>query len=356
MVFVAGVFGKPDCTALLDNGIRVTVQFPSTLPTGRQPGTKRESHMRRRVLALVVPAIWFVGCAAQGALQPKATPVVSSEIQNGVPRSECFPVSQLSPEDRSASEELLLKALDNEALYTFVGNLKPVSDLFEGSELTIETARPDLGRISQARKWLSAWRCGTDLYGDVQIFGFEREGRRSADLFVANVPALARLMTRHADFFGRYALTPNAHPLAIMMAVEYADTSARWRGYGYVFGYPDYAVDFFVSLNEENDRKRAAGLPVGTPDEHRDFVRVPTYAVIQLPGGRTGGFRWSVAKGHQENDEDKAIKASAAAILDAYKTRRARYIGPGKPGAFSLLRDWYCSSGPRCSPSNAKPN
>ena len=72
----------------------------------------------------------------------------------------------------------------------------------------------------------------------------------------------------------------------------------------------------------------------------RDFMNVPSFADAE------GTFSWAGPKGHVETDEDRAIKTRAAAILDAHKARRSRYIGPGKPGAFSLLRDWYCGSGP----------
>jgi hypothetical protein len=36
-------------------------------------------------------------------------------------------------------------------------------------------------------------------------------------------------------------------------------------------------------------------------------------------------------KGHQEREEDRAIKSRAAMILDEYRRRRARYIGVSFP-------------------------
>ena len=80
----------------------------------------------------------------------------------------------------------------------------------------------------------------------------------------------------------------------------------------------------------------------------RDPVRVPTF------GGTPdrSNFVWTVPKGHQENDQDRAITSRAARILAAYAERRPRYIGPGKPGAFALLRDWYCGGTAWCTPEN----
>jgi hypothetical protein len=42
-------------------------------------------------------------------------------LADGVPRAQCFPVEKLPPALRAKSEEMLLKALDTEALYTLVG-------------------------------------------------------------------------------------------------------------------------------------------------------------------------------------------------------------------------------------------
>ena len=63
---------------------------------------------------------------------------------------------------------------------------------------------------------------------------------------------------------------------------------------------------------------------------------------------------WTVPKGHQENDQDRAVTSRAACILAAYAERRPRYIGPGKPGAFALLTDWYCGGGGPGSPENVR--
>ena len=63
------------------------------------------------------------------------------------------------------------------------------------------------------------------------------------------------------------------------------------------------------------------------------------------PTPERSNFVWTVAKGHETNDADRALFARAAQILAAYTERRVRYIGAGKPGAFALLRDWYCGDG-----------
>ncbi|NJM52355.1 MAG: hypothetical protein HC846_02550 [Blastocatellia bacterium] len=56
-------------------------------------------------------------------------------------RTECFPFERLPPEKRKKAEDLLLKALDSEALYTIVGGLKPMSSGFASFQFTIREPR-----------------------------------------------------------------------------------------------------------------------------------------------------------------------------------------------------------------------
>jgi hypothetical protein len=51
------------------------------------------------------------------------------------------------------------------------------------------------------------------------------------------------------------------------MAIEYSQSGPRWRGYGYLFGFPLYAVDFFVNAGES---EKQTGKFV-----ERDFLSIP---------------------------------------------------------------------------------
>ncbi len=155
--------------------------------------------------------------------------------------------------------------------------------------------------------------------------------------------ALDAVLARHAEFFAPLGFTRGSHPMEVLTAIEWSDRAPRWRGQGYLYGYPDYAVDFFVQAGEAEART-GQFVP-------RDPVRVPTFGTTL----ERSNFVWTAAKGHTENEQDRALTTRAARILAAYTERRARYIGPGKPGAFALLRDWYCGDGNGpCSPQNAR--
>jgi hypothetical protein len=259
----------------------------------------------------------------------------------GASRCECFPTERLPADLRAKSEALLLKALDSEALYTIIGGLKPMSSGFASFKFSVE--KPDLAQIEETRRLLSVWRCGEELYADVQHFAAiyddekTKEKIRFAEAVVFNRPALAGKIGQYPDFFAPYGITLNAHPMEVLMTIEHNQPGPRWRGLGYLFGFPLYAVDFFVAAGEGEQR---TGKFV-----ERDFYSIPTFVAEERH------FVWAVPKGHVEREEDRAIKSRAALILAEYQKRRARYVGPGKRGVVKMLRDWLNDGRDRCSPA-----
>jgi len=285
-----------------------------------------------RLLIALLLTIWAAPLAAQ------------PQTAAGVPRQDCFPLESLPAPLRSKAEELLLKALDSETLYTIVGGLKPMSSGFATYHFSV--ANPDLREIEEARQILATWRCGETLFADVHHFAKTaidsktKLEMRFAEAMVYHRWSAAAALKKHAAFFAPYGLSANAHPVEVALAVEYSAPGPRWRGYGYLFGYPDYAVDFFVRAGEEQEK---TGQFV-----KREFYSVPTYVADQRR------FVWAVPVGHQERDEDRAIKQQAEKILAAYRERRGRYIGEGKKGVSELLRDWFDDGKGVCQVSNAR--
>ncbi|MGQ9896474.1 MAG: hypothetical protein ACUVR8_02790 [Acidobacteriota bacterium] len=243
--------------------------------------------------------------------------------QEGTGPSDCFSLDGLPPEQRRRAEALFLAMLDSEALYTIAADLKPMSSGYAHFQFEVHT--PDLTDIETTRTLLAHFRCGERFYADVLTFTAVYDGKRHAEGVVFNRAALERALRAHPSYFAPFGLTPNAHPMTVLQIVEQAEQAARWRGYGYLFGYPDAAVDFFVAAGTS---QAATGKFV-----ERDFRHIPTYARA------TGGFTWAVSKGSMETDEEKRLRARALAVLDDYRARRARLIGEGKPGVVALLRE-----------------
>jgi len=227
----------------------------------------------------------------------------------------------------------LLSALDNEALYTIASDLKPMSGFIE---FRVPIENLELSEIERTRRALRAWTCGDHFYADVRHFREPHGDRLYAEGAIWNRPALERLLADRAAFFGPFALTPSAHPLEVVLAVEYDETVARYQGYGYLYGYPDYAVEYFAGAETTRERTEER--------VERDFFSVPTYARPE------GAYAWAVPKGHAANEADRKILEKASAVLDEYRRRRERYIGDGKPGVVELLRDWFDDGSGRCDP------
>ncbi|OYT72652.1 MAG: hypothetical protein CFK52_04340 [Chloracidobacterium sp. CP2_5A] len=237
--------------------------------------------------------------------------------------ADCFSLDDLAPDERARAETLFLALLDSEALYTVACDLKPMSGGYV--RFQFDAAQPDLTDIEATRRRLMRFRCGDLFYADVLVFAAAYDGKRQAEGVVFNRRALERAIRAHAGYFAPFGVTPNAHPMDALKTVEHAERALRWRGYGYLFGYPDAAVDFFVAAGESQD---ATGKFV-----ERDFLHIPSYARA------TGAFTWAVPKGHRETDAEKRLRAEAMAVLENYRARRAQLIGDGKPGVVALLRE-----------------
>lgn len=274
----------------------------------------------------------MVVCAVM-SLIPAVRPVLAA----GVPRDQCFPLEQLAQPLRGRSEALLLHALDTEALYSLIGDLKPLSSF---AEITVPMDRRETLDLDELRRAIAAWHCGDDYSALVHHFVESRDGRVAYEAQIWNRPALAALLARYGTFFARFGITGSLHPDALMRSVDRIPMPERARAYGFLYGYPDHAIDFFLAAGQQ---EHDTGQP--TPS---DTVSVPTYA------RSTGLYVWSVARGHVENAADRQIRKEAVAILQDYLSRRPRYIGPGKPGVVALLRDWLDDGTGRCSVKNVK--
>lgn len=252
----------------------------------------------------------------------------------GVPREQAFPLHILPPHLQGQAEAILLRLLDREGLYTVIGGLKPMSSAFV--TYSFDPSNPEeVAQLDTLRQILATFRCGDELYADMMVFQRAQNGRRVAHAIVIHRESLRATIRRYADFFASLGVTEHSHPMEVVMAVEYAPRAQRHRGYGYLFGYPKYAVDFFVQAGDEQE---AAGQFV-----ERDFMHIPTFE------RETNLFVWAVPKGHQPNEEDLRIRRIALRILASYRARRARYIGKDKPGVVELLRDWLDDGSGRCS-------
>lgn len=294
-----------------------------------------------------------VACLAAGCARNSPQSISTGQPTAGH-ADQCFNINGLTNAQQHLARTLLLRAMDSEALYTIAGPIKSTSSGFADLRLrvrpTVDTRVVDsLAAYTTVLPALSCGNIGAELsvYGAALPEGPDTSVRvRYVSLTMVNRDALRRTIQQHAAFFSTLAIVPVSHPLSVLGAVEHAERSARWRGYGYLFGYPDVAVDFFVRSGEKGDSidalARAAGR-TGTYIEPRDFRFIETFhktAECQTCAPTRPTFIYAVAKGAALSAGDKALRASTAPIYAAYAKRRARFVTAERNGIVELLREW----------------
>ncbi|HYZ86368.1 MAG TPA: hypothetical protein VE621_18285 [Bryobacteraceae bacterium] len=247
--------------------------------------------------------------------------------------THCFDDSMLSAADREYARELLLKALDREALYTFAGGLKPLSIGFASLHVSTEGGA-DLAPATRLRRIMPAFACDGIWEAQLLHSGFVIDGERYINAVVYHRGHFAEVLRRRPELFESYGLTPEAHPVEVLMAVESARESQASLMLGHLLGYPPAAIDFFYAASREQAR---TGLFV------RRTFRAPESFQKQ------NYFVWAVPLGSTDDSDTQAIMSCAADILREYKKRRDRFVGEGKPGPFALLRDWKKDGFPTCA-------
>jgi hypothetical protein len=288
-----------------------------------------------RVLILVVSSLSLSNFASAPPAQTR--PAAPQATQTGAAAGDCFPFERLPEGLRKKARDLLLNALDGEALYTIASDIKPMSSGFYSTNVVI--ASPNLEEAEDVRQVLQTWTCGGELAASLHHFAAVYEGRRPLEGVVFNLPAVRGMLDAHRDFFAGYGISRSADPLEALMAVEYDPSSARLRGYGYFFGYPDYAVDFFATAADEQ-KKTGTLVP-------RDFLSLPT-----ARGERR--FVYATPKGHQQNAADGALKARVDAVFADYMARRARHVTDNdSSNVLALVREWFDDGRGVVRPSNA---
>lgn len=273
-----------------------------------------------RALVAALALLWAgfsgLGCAATQA------PAAPARAEAGSAES-----------DEQLLERVLLALLDGEALYTVAGGLKPVSSGYWTTSYSLEA--PDLREIARVQRLLREIDGVDELEFGVMSFATPHEGKRSAHAWVAHRAQLRRVLTERAEFFAPLGIGAHQDADEVLAIVERLPRLERFRAYGLLFGYPDYAVEFFVDAAAEEERSGA--LPA------REFAHVATF------GAASHRFVWAVPAGHVENDADRALRTRAERVLERYRVLRERFIGPSRPGAPALLR--ATSDGARLTPT-----
>lgn len=236
---------------------------------------------------------------------------------------------KLSTDEKVLADTLLAYGLDHEALYTLMDTLKPVSSLkmyrFPLLSASVSQRDSSLIKLQQLQK-VARTMSNREIEFVVNPYKRTDSIYKNIQLYAVRKSRLKSIIRQHKDFYVKLGITEDSPAETVLSITEYESPYDRWRSYGYLFGYPDYAVDFFVEAGKSEDSTKQF--------VKRDFFTIPVYA------RETGHFTYAMPKGHTPGAVDSLIYHKAGRTLSAYKTRKQKYF---KSSGFKAVRMWQKS-------------
>jgi hypothetical protein len=251
--------------------------------------------------------------------------------------------TSISSQEQHLMDSILQFGLDHEALFTLLGDVKPMSSLIifyyplANTDSTLKTgahviSRDTVGyyldKLQKVQRAMNKLNL-PDLRFIMLPYQYAQGNRRVIQLSVVRISKLDSLLQAKESFFGQFGLVPGTDPVVVASVIENADRYERNRGYGYLFGYPDYAVDFFVEAAYSSIEKDVFIA--------RKFFQIPAFA------GKQGFFVYAYPEDHQPTAAvDSVLYHKSAVILENYKQIRKQYLNADSTiRAHQLLLDYY---------------
>lgn len=251
--------------------------------------------------------------------------------------------TDLTADELFIADSVIQEGLDREALYTLLSDIKPMSSLVvfrypvATQDSILKMSENVVSQENQEQYLTKLQQIQTTLnklsFPDLEFILVPYRNVRGNDLImqlsVVRKSSLDKLLDRKKSFFGQFGLVPGSDTDLVISTIENADTYQRYRGYGYLFGYPDYAVDFFVEAS--------AKAKANDQLEPRNFFQIPVYKEKQ------GYFVYAYPKDHQPTAEiDSVIYHKAAKVLEKYKAIRPDYVKHDSTlNAYQLLKNYF---------------
>ena len=268
--------------------------------------------------------------------------IFSCNLQKRISHDLRITTTELNEKEQRQLDSILQRGLDHEALYTIIGKIKPMSSVAsfsfpianadslkrtKGDVLDLNTKQKYLDKIAQVQTQIN-----TLSYPDLKFvlvpYKNANKEKRILQLSAVRVSLLDSLLRKEASFFGQFGLVPGADPATVVSVIEGCDKYERWRAYGYLFGYPEYAIDFFVHsfVMKEQTKKNL----------ERNFFQIPSYSKAK------GAFVYAYPKNHTPDKVDSTLYFRAREVLDQYKELRGNYLKPDSTlQTTKLLNDFF---------------
>jgi hypothetical protein len=221
---------------------------------------------------------------------------------------------KMSLEEKALIDSIFAKALDHEALYTLLDTLKPISSIkfYKLPLLSTNKEQADSASAALFNLQNAINKLNSKTFSFI-LNPFERKDSiyKNFELYVVRNKKLATAISNQKSFYNAIGISPLAKPETVLAITEYENKYNRWRSYGFLFGYPNYAVDFFVKAGKIQDSTNQF--------VKRDFFAIPVFA------GDRGHFTYAIPKDYKTNEADSTLYNTALATLNKYKTIRLKY-------------------------------
>lgn len=238
--------------------------------------------------------------------------------------NDFYNYAKLSEEDKKLADTLIKNTLENEGLFTVIGRLKPMSgvkDLYlqittadtsmRGKANITSTQSDDFKLLKSYQKVVNTLKFG-DLKYMIAPYAATQGDKRTIAISVHRTSLIDSLLKAEQAFFGQFGFVPGTSPEILIATTEYEHRYNRYRAYGYLFGYPKHAVDFFTDASITYDKTKTF--------VKRSFFQIPVYS---SPSGR---FVYAVPENQSAKPIDEAIKQRAAYYLEKYKAERSKFV------------------------------
>ncbi|MCX6240012.1 MAG: hypothetical protein NTY07_21120 [Bacteroidia bacterium] len=235
-------------------------------------------------------------------------------------------VDTLPQNIRIKANEMLIKIMDNEGLYTLIGELKPISDIYFESPYSND--KDHLLIINNIRRALRGISNDNLSFG-LQIRNYK--GQYFFDLWILRKELVEKKILEYRSSFFSNGVRYDISLHDLLIKLEAGDFPNKRMVYGLLFGYPKYAVDFFCNPERFNEIDNV-GSGIGFDSK---LFKIDTY-------DPNGGFIYAIPKNQIPTKEDSVIYKKGKMILSDYKYRRSLYSSAGGVvDAIKLIKNWY---------------
>lgn len=210
----------------------------------------------------------------------------------------------LNPESKIIADTIIMNTLDREGLYTLSGNIKSISSIyfFQNKSIT------EIEKVQYVAKQLS-----TDRFTFIlNPFSRKDSNAVSFELYIVNNSLLENTINKHSLFYNQLGINKLANAETILAITEYESRYNRWRSYGYLFGYPDHAVDFFVAAGKVQDSS--------SEFVKRNFFQIPVHK------STLGYFTYALPLDYKPSMIDSTIYNKSIQVLKDYQYLRNKYL------------------------------